>query len=160
MSEGVDVAALDAILFLHPRKSQIDVVQSVGRVMRKAEGKKLGYVILPVVIPANMTPEQALDDNDNYRVVWQILNALRAHDDRFDATINKLELTNDTGGQIEVIAVAQNIPVHRAQAEAAGLGKGPPVSGKLSAALLLLYFSGGRDRMMTWDIHRNVRLRC
>lgn len=124
LSEGVDVAALDAILFLHPRKSQIDVVQSVGRVMRKAEGKKLGYVILPVVIPANMTPEQALDDNENYRVVWQILNALRAHDDRFDATINKLELTNDTGGQIEVIAVAQNIPAHRAQAEAAGLGKG------------------------------------
>ena len=127
LSEGVDVAALDAILFLHPRKSQIDVVQSVGRVMRKAEGKKLGYVILPVVIPANMTPEQALDDNENYRVVWQILNALRAHDDRFDATINKLELTNDTGGQIEVIAVAQNIPAHRAQAEAAGLGKGGAV---------------------------------
>jgi predicted helicase len=124
LSEGVDVAALDAILFLHPRKSQIDVVQSVGRVMRRAEGKKLGYVILPVVIPANKTPEQALDDNENYRVVWQILNALRAHDDRFDATINKLELTNDTGGQIEVIAVAQNIPAQRTQAESAGLGKG------------------------------------
>ena len=40
--------ALDAILFLHPRKSQIDVVQSVGRVMRRAPGKKMGYVILPV----------------------------------------------------------------------------------------------------------------
>lgn len=124
LSEGVDVAALDAILFLHPRKSQIDVVQSVGRVMRRAEGKKLGYVILPVVIPANVSPEQALDDNENYRVVWQILNALRAHDDRFDATINKLELTNDTGGQIEVIAVADNLPARAAQAEAAGLGKG------------------------------------
>lgn len=124
LSEGVDVAALDAILFLHPRKSQIDVVQSVGRVMRRAEGKKLGYVILPVIIPANVTPEQALDDNENYRVVWQILNALRAHDDRFDATINKLELTNDTGGQIEVIAVADNLPARAAQAEGAGLGKG------------------------------------
>lgn len=124
LSEGVDVATLDAILFLHPRKSQIDVVQSVGRVMRKAEGKKLGYVILPVVIPANVTPEQALDNNENYKVVWQILNALRAHDDRFDATINKLELTNDTGGQIEVVAVAENLPAQRAQAESAGLGKG------------------------------------
>lgn len=124
LSEGVDVAALDAILFLHPRKSQIDVVQSVGRVMRRAEGKKLGYVILPVIIPANVTPEQALDDNENYRVVWQILNALRAHDDRFDATINKLELTNDTSGQIEVIAVADNLPARAAQAEVAGLGKG------------------------------------
>lgn len=126
LSEGVDVAALDAILFLHPRKSQIDVVQSVGRVMRRADdqGKKLGYVILPIVIPANKTPEQALDDNENYRVVWQILNALRAHDDRFDATINKLELTNDTGGQIEVIAVADNLPAQRTHAEGAGLGKG------------------------------------
>jgi predicted helicase len=110
LSEGVDVPTLDAIMFLHPRKSQIDVVQSVGRVMRRAEGKKLGYVILPVVIPANKTPEEALDDNERYKVVWQILNALRAHDDRFDATINKLELTSDTGGQIEVIAVTDNLP--------------------------------------------------
>lgn len=124
LSEGVDVPALDAIMFLHPRKSQIDVVQSVGRVMRRAEGKKLGYVILPVVIPAGVTPEDALNDNERYRVVWQILNALRAHDDRFDATINKLELTNDTGGQIEVIAVAQNLPAQRAQAEGIGLGNG------------------------------------
>lgn len=82
LSEGVDVPALDAILFLHPRKSQIDVVQSVGRVMRRAEGKAMGYVILPVAVPAGKAPEEALDDNEKYRVVWQILNALRAHDDR------------------------------------------------------------------------------
>jgi predicted helicase len=50
LSEGVDVPALDAIMFLHPRKSQIDVVQSVGRVMRKSEGKDLGYVILPITV--------------------------------------------------------------------------------------------------------------
>ncbi|WP_035418918.1 helicase-related protein, partial [Ferrovum myxofaciens] len=52
LSEGVDVPALDAVLFLTPRNSQVDVVQSVGRVMRNAPGKKRGYVILPVVIPA------------------------------------------------------------------------------------------------------------
>ena len=52
LSEGVDVPALDAVLFMHPRKSQIDVVQSVGRVMRRAEGKSMGYIILPIVIPA------------------------------------------------------------------------------------------------------------
>ncbi len=51
LSEGVDVPALDAVLFLTPRNSQVDVVQSVGRVMRNAPGKKRGYVILPVVIP-------------------------------------------------------------------------------------------------------------
>lgn len=125
LSEGVDVPALDAIMFLHPRKSQIDVVQSVGRVMRRAEGKKLGYVILPVVIPANVTPEAALNDNERYKVVWQILNALRAHDDRFDATINKLELNNDTGGQIEVIAIAENLPQKQTTGgEGAGIGSG------------------------------------
>jgi len=123
LSEGVDVPALDAIMFLHPRKSQIDVVQSVGRVMRRATGKKLGYVILPVVIPADKTPEEALNDNERYKVVWQILNALRAHDDRFDATINKLELSNDAGGRIEVIAVAENLPAQR-NGENKGIGIG------------------------------------
>jgi predicted helicase len=126
LSEGVDVPSLDAIMFLHPRKSQIDVVQSVGRVMRRSPGKKLGYVILPVVIPAGVAPEKALDDNERYKVVWQILNALRAHDDRFDATINKLELTSDSSGKIEVIAVAENLPAARTMAmnAGAGIGKG------------------------------------
>jgi len=106
LSEGVDVPALDAIMFLHPRKSQIDVVQSVGRVMRRAPGKKMGYVILPVGVPAGVPPEQALNDNEKYRVVWQILNALRAHDDRFDATINKASLGQDVSGNIEIIGVS------------------------------------------------------
>lgn len=106
LSEGVDVPALDAIMFLHPRKSQIDVVQSVGRVMRRAPGKKMGYVILPVGVPAGVPPEQALNDNEKYKVVWQILNALRAHDDRFDATINKASLGQDVSGNIEIIGVS------------------------------------------------------
>ena len=105
LSEGVDVPALDAIMFLHPRKSQIDVVQSVGRVMRRAPGKKMGYVILPVGVPAGVPPEQALNDNEKYRVVWQILNALRAHDDRFDATINKASLGQDVSSQIKIIGI-------------------------------------------------------
>lgn len=63
LSEGVDIPALDAVLFLTPRGSQVDVVQSVGRVMRKAEGKKLGYIILPVVVPAGASSEEALADN-------------------------------------------------------------------------------------------------
>ena len=88
LGEGVDVPALDAILFLHPRKSQIDVVQAVGRVMRKAKGKKRGYVILPIGIPAGVTPEQALADNERYRVIWQIVNALKSHDERLEAQIN------------------------------------------------------------------------
>lgn len=92
LSEGVDVPSLDAVLFLSAKNSQVDVVQSVGRVMRRAPGKKYGYIIIPVVVPSDVAPENALDDNERYRVVWTVLNALRAHDDRFNATINKIEL--------------------------------------------------------------------
>ena len=109
LAEGVDVPALDAVLFLTPRNSQVDVVQSVGRVMRRAAGKKLGYVILPVVIPAGIEPEVALDKNENYRVVWQVLNALRSHDDRFDAMINKLEINGKDTQKMEVIAIADKV---------------------------------------------------
>ena len=92
LSEGVDVPSLDAVMFLSSRNSQVDVVQSVGRVMRKAPGKKYGYIIIPVIIPESMSPEEALDKSDCFGVVWTVLNALRAHDDRFNAEINKIEL--------------------------------------------------------------------
>ena len=92
LSEGVDVPTLDAVLFLSPRKSQVDVIQAVGRVMRRAEGKDFGYIILPVAVPAGMAPERALDDNKRFQVVWQVLKAMRAHDERLDAAINSMEL--------------------------------------------------------------------
>ena len=95
LTEGIDVPALDAVLFLQPRKSQIDVVQAVGRVMRRAEGKKYGYIILPVVVPTNEDPARALDRNDAYAHVWQVLQALRSHDERLDAWINQIDLTGD-----------------------------------------------------------------
>jgi predicted helicase len=102
LSEGVDVPSLDSVLFLSARNSQVDVVQSVGRVMRKSEGKKYGYIIIPVVVPADVEPEHALDDNERYKVVWTVLNALRAHDDRFNATVNKIELNKKRPNQIVV----------------------------------------------------------
>lgn len=102
LSEGVDVPSLDAVLFLSARNSQVDVVQSVGRVMRKAEGKKYGYIIIPVVVPTSMEADKALDDNDRYKIVWSVLNALRAHDDRFNATVNKIELNKKRPNQILV----------------------------------------------------------
>lgn len=92
LSEGVDVPALDSVIFFNPRNSMVDVVQSVGRVMRKSEGKTDGYIILPVAVPPNVSPAQALNDNTRFKVVWQILNALRAHDDRFNAQVNSIAL--------------------------------------------------------------------
>lgn len=109
LSEGVDVPALDAVLFLTPRNSQVDVVQSVGRVMRNAPGKKRGYVVLPVVIPAGVEPHDALNDNKTYAVVWQVLQALRSHDDRFDAMVNKLDLIGRDTSKMEVVAITDKI---------------------------------------------------
>lgn len=96
LSEGVDVPSLDAVMFLNPRDSVVDVVQSVGRVMRRLEGKNYGYVILPIGVPSDVDPAEALNDNKKYRVVWQVLQALRAHDERFDAEVNKIDLTGKT----------------------------------------------------------------
>ena len=138
LTEGVDVPALDAILFLHPRNSQIDVVQAVGRVMRRAPDKRMGYVILPVGIPPAVSAEVALGDNEKYRVVWQILNALRAHDERLDAVINQGGLGQDIGSRIAVVdgraaadsaelqavtAKVEDLP-SRSRARSTGIGQG------------------------------------
>ncbi|MGG3752844.1 DEAD/DEAH box helicase [Heyndrickxia coagulans] len=105
LTEGVDVPDLDAVMFLKPRKSRIDIAQAVGRVMRKAEGKDYGYVILPIGIPAGVDENTVLDKNEKYQVVWDVLNALRSLDERFDAMINKLELNKKKPDQLQVIGV-------------------------------------------------------
>ncbi|MGP5073867.1 DEAD/DEAH box helicase [Arthrobacter rhombi] len=94
LTEGVDVPSLDAVLFLNPRNSMVDVIQAVGRVMRIAKDKQFGYIILPIAIPTGMSTSAALRDNDRYKVVWQVLQALRAHDERMDAAINQIELNS------------------------------------------------------------------
>ena len=100
LSEGIDVPALDAVLFMSPRNSQVDIVQAVGRAMRKAPGKQYGYIVLPIAVPAGIDPAAALDDNERFAVVWSVLRALRSHDDRFDAEINKIDLNDTPTGRI------------------------------------------------------------
>ncbi|MCE9654211.1 DEAD/DEAH box helicase family protein [Clostridium celatum] len=105
LTEGIDIPDLDAVMFLKPRKSRIDIAQAIGRVMRKADGKEYGYVILPIGIPAGADENSVLDKNERYQVVWDVLNALRSIDERFDAIINKLELNKNKPKQLEVIGV-------------------------------------------------------
>ncbi|MHB8915019.1 MAG: DEAD/DEAH box helicase [Thiobacillus sp.] len=129
LSEGVDVPALDAVLFLTPRNSPVDVVQSVGRVMRNAPGKQRGYIILPVVIPDKMTPHEALNDNKTYKVVWEVLQALRSHDDRFDAMVNKLDLIGKDPSKMEIVTITDKIekkqqPARTKGAKTKNAGKG------------------------------------
>lgn len=103
LTEGIDVPTLDAVIFLAPKKSQVDIVQAVGRIMRKSEGKDYGYIILPVVIPAGETPETVLDNNKHYEAVWQIINALRSVDERFEAMVDKLNIAKPK--QLKVIGI-------------------------------------------------------
>lgn len=82
LSEGIDVPALDSVVFFDGRNSMVDIIQSVGRVMRKAPNKKTGYIILPLALSENELSN--LDEaikNTNFLNIWNILKALRSHDD-------------------------------------------------------------------------------
>lgn len=105
LTEGIDVPNLDAIIFFSPKKSQVDIVQAVGRIMRKSEDKAYGYIILPIVVANGVDPNVALDNDKKYKQVWQVLNALRSTDERFDAEINTLDLNKKKSGRINVIGV-------------------------------------------------------
>lgn len=107
LTEGIDVPNLDAVIFLAPKKSQVDIVQAVGRIMRKFKDKEYGYIILPIVIPEGTTPESILNNNKKYEAVWQILNALRSVDERFSAMINKLELNRKKPENMDVIGIGE-----------------------------------------------------
>lgn len=100
LSEGIDVPALDAVVFMSPKNSQVEIVQAVGRAMRKATGKEYGYIVLPVAIPQGIDPATALEDNERFAPVWGVLRALRSHDDRFDAEINQIDLNNQPTDRI------------------------------------------------------------
>lgn len=105
LTEGIDVPNLDAIIFFSPKKSQVDIVQAVGRIMRKAEDKEYGYIILPIVVADDVDPSLALNNDKQYKQVWQVLNALRSTDERFDAEINTLDLNKKRSGKLNIIGV-------------------------------------------------------
>lgn len=151
LSEGVDVPALDAVMFLNPRNSVIDVVQSVGRVMRRAEGKQYGYIVLPIGIPADTKPEDALKDNEKYKVVWQVLQALRAHDDRFNATINQIELNKARPDNIQVIGVGEGTDKDGAKSD----GESKPTVREVQGALAFPQLDEWKDA-----IYGKIVLKC
>lgn len=146
LSEGVDVPALDTVMFLTPRGSQVDVVQSVGRVMRKdpTGRKKLGYIILPVVVPSGVAPSEALNDNKRYQVVWQVLQALRSHDDRFHAMINSVELNKGKSPRLDIVDVTPRPPAEDAVDVTGETDEREPGSEQLA---LDYGFDGFRDAM-------------
>ncbi|RWA00096.1 DEAD/DEAH box helicase [Helicobacter pylori] len=81
LSEGVDVPALDSVIFFDGKSAMVDIIQAVGRVMRKAKNKKRGYIILPIALEESEI--QNLDEavnNTNFKNIWKVLKALRSHD--------------------------------------------------------------------------------
>ena len=87
-TEGVDVPSLNAVAFLDPRDSQVDVVQAVGRVMRRAEDKRFGYIVVPVVVRPGMDVADALRNSpEGYHTLGKVLRALQAHDERLHEDI-------------------------------------------------------------------------
>ncbi len=81
LSEGVDVPALDSVIFFDGKSAMVDIIQAVGRVMRKAKNKKRGYIILPIALEESEI--QNLDEavnNTNFKNIWKVIKALRSHD--------------------------------------------------------------------------------
>ena len=111
LTEGIDVPALDAVLFMSPRNSHIEIVQAVGRVMRKAKGKEYGYIVLPIAVPPGADPADVLDDTDRFSVVWSVLRALRSHDDRLDAEINQIDLNKELPARIIIDPNGGDVPL-------------------------------------------------
>ena len=165
LSEGVDVPALDAAIFLASKKSVITIVQSVGRVMRKFEGKKYGYIIIPVVIPMGADTKEELDKNERYQMVWNVLNALRSHDERLAA-----ELSNHNYNHVKVVST----PSPRNYTKGKGSSKTTTNDGQISFPLDLEFVDKLYARMvdkvgerMYWekwagkiaDISKNFKVR-
>ena len=128
LSEGVDVPSLDAVIFLSPRKSVVDVVQTVGRVMRTAPGKERGYVILPVVTSAGVPGELALNNNKEFDVVWQVLRALKSIDQDFASVVDG-QLGTVNPEKIEVISIT-TAKVNRKPGKPAGKAPGKGRGGR------------------------------
>ena len=131
LAEGIDVPDLDAVMYLNARRSKVDIIQSVGRVMRKAPGKEYGYIIIPVVIPLGADPDSILSSGV-YEVVWQVVRALRSHDERLDAIINAAALGDEDSLkriiEVEVLDESKLRKSKRSDRKTANVGGGdnPP----------------------------------
>ena len=112
--EGTDAPSLSAVAFLEPRKSPVDVIQAVGRAMRTSPGKEMGYIVCPIVIPADADAETWLatsSKEEGWEELGQILLALRAHDSRIEdslADLLKIYLPPAPEEETTAIAIADD----------------------------------------------------
>jgi len=164
LSEGVDVPSLDAVLFLSPRKSQVEVVQTVGRVMRtsRSTNKKRGYVIIPIVTPLNIPADAVIDNNKSFEVVWQILRALKSIDDDFGAVVDG-QLGTINKDKMEVICLTDDLGRKRtrgSKVKTPGSGKkrkqGTAKKGRNAKSEGQLDFEFGHDEILEEKIRARI----
>jgi predicted helicase len=91
LSEGVDVPTLDGVVFIDPRSSEIDIIQSVGRAIRLSENKTMGTIVIPVFIEQTENAEKALEASD-FKPIWDVLEALKSHDERLSDELDQLRI--------------------------------------------------------------------
>ena len=112
LSEGIDVRALDGVAFIDPKESQVDIIQAVGRAIRKAEHKRHGVIILPVYISSAEDDDQVLEDS-SFKQVWRVLKALRSHDDQLASELDNLRANLGKQGKVRASLPAKitiNLP--------------------------------------------------
>ena len=99
LAEGIDVPTLDGVAFIDPRRSEVDIVQAVGRAIRKAPDKTTGTIVLPVFIDSDDEPAVALD-RSAFKPVWDVIRALRAHDDELADRLDELRHAQGRSGLV------------------------------------------------------------
>jgi predicted helicase len=101
LSEGVDVPSLDGVAFIDPRSSQVDIIQAVGRAIRLSPDKKAGTIVLPVFLKAGEDAASTIEAS-NFKPIWEVLDALKAHDDVLADELDQLrtELGRKPGSSI------------------------------------------------------------
>ena len=92
LSEGIDVPALDGVAFIDPRRSQVDIVQAVGRAIRRSADKTIGTIVIPVFLSDTDDPDTALSESE-FEPVWSILRALRSHDDALGEALDEIRFS-------------------------------------------------------------------
>ena len=158
LSEGVDVPALDAVMFLSPRKSMVDVVQTVGRVMRTSKDtkKERGYVIIPIVTPAGIPADYVLDNNKDFQTVWQVLRALKSIDEDFGSMVDG-QLKTINSEKLEVICLTDKKFTRKVATgrNNGGIKRKPPKKRKDNEAKQM-ELSLGRDMILEEDIRARI----
>jgi hypothetical protein len=114
LTEGVDVPTLDGIAFIDPRASQVDIVQAVGRAIRKGgDEKKFGYIVIPIFFPKAELNEEIIDESA-FKPIWDVINALKSHDSLLANSIDSLRIQMGNQkilSEKDIVKISLDLPI-------------------------------------------------